>query len=258
MASFGTNFDLQQFKAAYSTAEDMDAYNRVQAVERALGRVQNYVGELAEAGVKLAALPRSADGHGSADTDRVRGDARRQDHQRKALRPAGPGPERPHPHRAQLRADAGQRRASRGDPRAGRSSRLHRFLPRLDRAIPRRTRVVTDHGPVRDMMFPTGQFTRSSHGAPPLHATHTHRGGGDLARMTTLRAAAGSHLEGECRVTRSRFINGKRVAVMPLSSDPLRHRTRERLPAVARATSRSERSAGRPPAFRGQAARRVG
>jgi hypothetical protein len=65
MASFGANFDLQQFKDAYNTSDDMDAYNRVQAVERALGRVQNYVGELAEAGVKLAALPRPADRHGS-------------------------------------------------------------------------------------------------------------------------------------------------------------------------------------------------
>jgi hypothetical protein len=61
MASFGTDFDLEQFKAAYDTADDMDAYNRVQAVERALGRVQKYVGELAEAGVKLAALPRPPD-----------------------------------------------------------------------------------------------------------------------------------------------------------------------------------------------------
>jgi hypothetical protein len=43
----------------------MGAYNRVQAVERALGRVQKYVAELAEAGVKLAALPRPTDGHGS-------------------------------------------------------------------------------------------------------------------------------------------------------------------------------------------------
>jgi hypothetical protein len=66
MASFGTDFDLQQFKAAYNTSEDMDAYNRVQAVERALGRVQNYVGGLAEAGAKLAALRRPADTHGSA------------------------------------------------------------------------------------------------------------------------------------------------------------------------------------------------
>jgi hypothetical protein len=63
MASFGENFDLRQFKEAYNTTEDMDAYNRVQAVERALGRVQNYVGELAEAGVKLAMLPRPADSH---------------------------------------------------------------------------------------------------------------------------------------------------------------------------------------------------
>lgn len=66
MASFGEDFDLQQFKAAYNTSDDMDAYNRVQAVERALGRVQNYVGELAEAGVKLAALPRPADTHRSS------------------------------------------------------------------------------------------------------------------------------------------------------------------------------------------------
>jgi len=65
MASFGTDFDLQEFKAAYNTSEDMDAYNRVQAVERALGRVQNYVGELAEAGAKLAGLPRPANSHRS-------------------------------------------------------------------------------------------------------------------------------------------------------------------------------------------------
>jgi hypothetical protein len=53
MAAFGEDFALQQFKAAYNTTEDMDAYNRVQAVERAVGRVQNYVGELADAGAKL-------------------------------------------------------------------------------------------------------------------------------------------------------------------------------------------------------------
>ena len=52
--------------AAYNTSEDVDAYNRVQAVERGLGRVQNYVGELAEAGVKLAVLPRPADTHRSS------------------------------------------------------------------------------------------------------------------------------------------------------------------------------------------------
>lgn len=65
MARFGADFDLNRFKEAYDTAEDMDAYNRVQAVERALGRVQNYVAELAEAGVKLAALPRATDSHRS-------------------------------------------------------------------------------------------------------------------------------------------------------------------------------------------------
>src|SRR5450755_3344904 len=64
-AAFGEDFDLQQFKAAYNTTEDMDAYNRVQAVERAVGRVQNYVAELARAGAKLAELPRAIDGYGS-------------------------------------------------------------------------------------------------------------------------------------------------------------------------------------------------
>lgn len=58
MAAFGEDFDLQQFKAAYDTTEDMDAYNRVQAVERAVGRVQNYVADLADSGAKLAGLPR--------------------------------------------------------------------------------------------------------------------------------------------------------------------------------------------------------
>ncbi len=56
MAAFGETFELKQFKAAYETRTDMEAYNRAQAVERALGRVQNYVADLAIAGVKLAAL----------------------------------------------------------------------------------------------------------------------------------------------------------------------------------------------------------
>jgi hypothetical protein len=60
MAAFGEDFDLPQFKAAYDTTGDMDAYNRVQAVERAVERVQNYVGELADAGAKLAGLARPA------------------------------------------------------------------------------------------------------------------------------------------------------------------------------------------------------
>lgn len=57
MAAFGEDFDLQEFKEAFDTAEDMEAYNRVQAVERAVGRVQNYVADLAIAGVKLGQLP---------------------------------------------------------------------------------------------------------------------------------------------------------------------------------------------------------
>lgn len=68
MASFGEDFDLQQFKQAFSTTEDMEAYNRVQALERAVGRVQNFAAELAEAGTKLARIPRppAADGGSSA------------------------------------------------------------------------------------------------------------------------------------------------------------------------------------------------
>ena len=58
MAWFGGNFDLQEFKKAFDTTDDMEAYNRVQAVERAVGRVQNYVAELAQAGVKLAEVSR--------------------------------------------------------------------------------------------------------------------------------------------------------------------------------------------------------
>jgi 7-keto-8-aminopelargonate synthetase-like enzyme len=66
MAAFGEDFDVQQFKSAYDTTQDMDAYNRVQAVERAIGRVQNYVAELADAGAKLAGLPRPAAENGGS------------------------------------------------------------------------------------------------------------------------------------------------------------------------------------------------
>jgi uncharacterized protein YutE (UPF0331/DUF86 family) len=66
MAAFGGDFDVKLFKEAFDTDDDMDAYNRVQAVERALGRVQNFIGDLAQAGVKLAQLPQVSDAHGSA------------------------------------------------------------------------------------------------------------------------------------------------------------------------------------------------
>jgi uncharacterized protein YutE (UPF0331/DUF86 family) len=65
MAAFGGEFDLRQFKLAFNTMDDIDAYNRVQAVERALGRVQNFVADLAQAGVKLAGLPRVPEVYGS-------------------------------------------------------------------------------------------------------------------------------------------------------------------------------------------------
>src|SRR5271170_804373 len=59
MNAVGDDFDLRAFKGAFETTEDMEAYNRVQAAERAVGRVQNFIGDLAENGVKLAELPRS-------------------------------------------------------------------------------------------------------------------------------------------------------------------------------------------------------
>jgi uncharacterized protein YutE (UPF0331/DUF86 family) len=65
MAAFGGDFDLRLFKEAFETVEDMDAYNRVQAVERALGRVQNFVADLAQTGVKLVQLPPAADAQDS-------------------------------------------------------------------------------------------------------------------------------------------------------------------------------------------------
>jgi uncharacterized protein YutE (UPF0331/DUF86 family) len=67
MAAFGESFDLKRFKVAYETESDMEAYNRAQAVERALGRVQNYTADLAIAGVKLAGLePTERAGGGAA------------------------------------------------------------------------------------------------------------------------------------------------------------------------------------------------
>jgi hypothetical protein len=67
MAAFGDDFDLAAFKRAYDNrGNDPAGYNRVQAVERAAGRIQNYVAELAEAGSKLAELPRPKLGKGGS------------------------------------------------------------------------------------------------------------------------------------------------------------------------------------------------
>jgi hypothetical protein len=56
MEEFGENFDLKQFKPAFERKSGIKAYNRVQAVERAFSRVQNYVVELAERGAQVAEL----------------------------------------------------------------------------------------------------------------------------------------------------------------------------------------------------------
>lgn len=66
MAEFGVGFDLKAFKAAFDSTTDMDAYNRAQAVERALGRVQNYVAQLAITGAKLAGLQLAKSEEGEA------------------------------------------------------------------------------------------------------------------------------------------------------------------------------------------------
>jgi uncharacterized protein YutE (UPF0331/DUF86 family) len=66
MAAFGDDFELAEFKRAYETETDMEAYNRTQAVERALARVQNYVADLSIAGTKLAQLDAAAGNEGAA------------------------------------------------------------------------------------------------------------------------------------------------------------------------------------------------
>lgn len=57
MAAFGDDFDRAGFKRAFETTDDMSAYNDVQSVERAAGRVQGYVAEMAIDAVRLTGLP---------------------------------------------------------------------------------------------------------------------------------------------------------------------------------------------------------
>jgi hypothetical protein len=57
MSTFGSEFDRARFKEAFETTDDMEAYNRVQAVERSVGRLQGFVGDMALDGVRLADLP---------------------------------------------------------------------------------------------------------------------------------------------------------------------------------------------------------
>ena len=55
--TFGADFDLAEFAAAFSS-DDPALYTRVQAIERALGRLQSYMAAMAEDGTKLAGLDR--------------------------------------------------------------------------------------------------------------------------------------------------------------------------------------------------------
>lgn len=54
--AFGDDFELRAFKRAFDFADGAAAYNRAQAIERAIGRVQNFLADLAEQGAKLAQL----------------------------------------------------------------------------------------------------------------------------------------------------------------------------------------------------------
>lgn len=62
MSAFGEGFELAEFKRAFETTTDIDAYNQAQTVERGVTRVQGYVAELAVRGVKLARLAPEGDG----------------------------------------------------------------------------------------------------------------------------------------------------------------------------------------------------
>jgi uncharacterized protein YutE (UPF0331/DUF86 family) len=53
MASFGEDFDLPVFAAAFDS-EDPDELNRVKAVERGVDQLYNYMAELAAFGLELA------------------------------------------------------------------------------------------------------------------------------------------------------------------------------------------------------------
>lgn len=72
MASFGDDFDRDAFAVAFESADDLDAYNRVQAIEQGFTRLQNYVVELAAAGAELAGLRGKARAHARRDLELLR------------------------------------------------------------------------------------------------------------------------------------------------------------------------------------------
>jgi uncharacterized protein YutE (UPF0331/DUF86 family) len=57
MTEFGANFDLDELKKAMRSDAAIALYNRVQALERAVTRIQNILADLAIAGAKLGSLP---------------------------------------------------------------------------------------------------------------------------------------------------------------------------------------------------------
>lgn len=67
MADFGANFELGELKKALAPRADVALYNRVQALERAVTRVQNILADLAIAGARLGGLPLPATNAGIAD-----------------------------------------------------------------------------------------------------------------------------------------------------------------------------------------------
>ena len=67
MTEFGAGFELAELKRALAPRADIALYNRVQALERAVTRVQNILADLAIAGVKLGGLPLPATNAGPAD-----------------------------------------------------------------------------------------------------------------------------------------------------------------------------------------------
>jgi uncharacterized protein YutE (UPF0331/DUF86 family) len=56
MSAFGEEFEIARFKSAFDSS-DPAVYNSVQALERAVGRVQNILTDLAVDGARLAELP---------------------------------------------------------------------------------------------------------------------------------------------------------------------------------------------------------
>jgi uncharacterized protein YutE (UPF0331/DUF86 family) len=67
MSEFGTSFDLKALKDALGPNAPIALYSNVQALERAVTRVQNILADLAIAGAKLAGLALSEISAGEAE-----------------------------------------------------------------------------------------------------------------------------------------------------------------------------------------------